>query len=449
MPETSRSPLALAALATVAIPGMDVIATRPPRNPGADFDVVGVLDSARRRWIVRAPRRASAGAALEAEVALLGVLGAAVDSGALRFDVPRPAGFAPLPEGGRAMVYPELLGQPLAVDRLAHGPGLAAQVGRAIASLHEIDGATLAEVGLPAYDADSYRRRRLAEVDEAAATGYVPAALLRRWEHALEDVALWRFRATPVHGDLAAEHVLVADDAVTGVLDWSDARVADPADDLAWLLSSAPEESLDSILEAYALARTETADEHLADRAVLAGELAVVRWLMHGVRVRDGQVVDEAITMLSQLADDVADAGPIGRTEPVMADWSNESSESEDEDGADEYPANHEYDADDEPGTDEYRAGHEPVTDEHASGPERSHRPGVLTGDDNETADHPELRRLRESAASPAEHPEDHAGETPAADAHALTGEEIRVGQDRPFRRGDDETPTAQLPPLT
>ncbi|WP_231064463.1 phosphotransferase [Ruania halotolerans] len=423
MPETTRSPLALAALATVAIPGLDVIATRPPRNPGADFDVVGVLDAARRRWIVRAPRRAAAGASLEAEVALLTVLGAAVDAGQLRFDVPRPAGFAPLPEGGRAMVYPELLGQPLDVDQLAHGPGLAAQVGRSIASLHEIDPAVLTDAGLPAYDADSYRRRRLSEVDEAAATGYVPAALLRRWEHALEDVALWRFRATPVHGDLAAEHVLVADGEVTAILDWSDARVADPADDLAWLLSTAPEAALDSILEAYALARTESADEHLADRALLAGELAVVRWLMHGVRIRDGQVVDEAIEMLSQLENDVAGEGPIGRVEPVVTDWVDDTAEDQvDEEISavdEESPEREDTPAIDEGASSIHEVEDPRVThaDDVASG--RYHRAGALTGDDDETADHPELLILREPAA----------GTSP--------------------RRGDDETPTAQLPPVT
>ncbi|WP_231054876.1 macrolide 2'-phosphotransferase [Ruania suaedae] len=427
MSETPRSPLALAALATVAIPGLDVVATRPPRSPGADFDVVGVLDASRRRWIVRAPRRASAGAALEAEVALLAQLATAVDGAALSFDVPRPAGFAPLPEGGRAMVYPQLRGAPLEVSRLRPGPGLAAQVARAIASLHELDPSIVGEAGLPVYDAETYRRRRLAEVDEAARTGYVPAGLLRRWEHALENVTLWRFRATPVHGDLAAEHVLVAEDEVTAILDWSDARVADPADDLAWLLASAPEDALDSILEAYSLARTERGDDHLADRAVLAGELALVRWLMYGVRTRAGQVIDEAIEMLRQLDEDVADTPPIGHVEPVLSEpdpqqYEDEilewNSDGEDVEGSDTDPGDETGETGEEASptdTDES----EGTDDAHPTG---SHRVGSLVGDDNETGDLSELRSLRRA---------DHEGQ-----------------EQRP-RRGDDETPTVQLPPLT
>src|SRR5699024_4959316 len=181
VPETTRSPLALAALATAAIPGLDVIAALPPRVPGADFDVAAVLDSERNRWVVRAPRTAAAGAAMEGEIAVLHHLGQAADDGRLGFQVPRPAGFAALPEGGRAMIYPELVGSPLRVDDIGPGPGLAAEVGRALARLHELDTLVVADAGLPTYDADTYRRRRLNELDEAARTGHVPASLLRRW----------------------------------------------------------------------------------------------------------------------------------------------------------------------------------------------------------------------------------------------------------------------------
>ena len=37
-----------------------------------------------------------------------------------------------------------------------------------------------------------------------------------------------------VHGDLGPEHIRVLGDAVTGVIDWGDCRVGDPALDLAW-----------------------------------------------------------------------------------------------------------------------------------------------------------------------------------------------------------------------
>lgn len=318
MPEQPRTALALAALATVAKPGLDVVATQPPREPGADYDVVGIVDGDGRRWIVRSPRHDVAGAAMEGEVALLEQLADAVDDGLLPFDVPRPAGFAPLPEGGRAMLYPELVGRPLDLAALTPGSALLRALARAIAAVHELPGAVVRTAGLPDYDAEGYRQRRLAEVDQAARTGHLPQRLLRRWEHALEDVSLWRFAATPVHGDLAAEHVVVDGDAVVGVVDWSEARVADPADDLAWLLAATTPEAADALMAHYADAREGAVDDAFDARATLAGELAVARWLMHGVRIRSDEVIEDAIDMLRDLDDAVADASPIGHVEPVV-----------------------------------------------------------------------------------------------------------------------------------
>lgn len=297
----SRSPLALAALATVAIPGLDAVDVFRPAPPGADFDVAVVIDSSRRRWVIRSPVRPAAGAALEAEVALLEQVATQVDAGRLPFAVPRPIGFAHLPEGGRAVVHAELVGRPLRLESLVPGPGLAASLGRALAALHQLPVDLVEQVGLPTYDAAAYRERRLSEVDEAARTGKVPPTLLRRWEALLEDVAMWRFQPTVVHGDLSAEHVLTDGRAVTALLGWGDAKVADPADDLAWLLVAAPQDAVESVMEAYHLGRTELTDPHLADRALLAGELALARWLLYGVRTGDREVIADAVQMLDEL----------------------------------------------------------------------------------------------------------------------------------------------------
>ncbi|WP_225753151.1 phosphotransferase [Actinotalea sp. Marseille-Q4924] len=312
-----RSPLALAALATVAVPGLDAFDVRPAGQTGGDVDAAVVLGADGRRWVVRAPRSAGAGAALEAESTLLRSLVDHVDAGRLPFEVPRPTGFVHLPEGGRAMVHPLLPGRPLSLELLGPGPGLAADVGRAIAALHQLPASTVEDAGLPVYEAEAYRRRRLSEVDEAARTGRVPGGLLRRWERALEDVAVWRFQPTVVHGDLSSEHVLCRGERLTAVLGWSEAKVADPADDLAWLLVAAPQEAVDPILEAYNLHRTELRDRHLADRALLAGELALARWLLHGVHTDDAEVVDDATAMLVELDEQTTLEGAA----PVATGW--------------------------------------------------------------------------------------------------------------------------------
>ena len=199
-----RSPLYLAALASAAVPGLDPASVEAlPSEPGQLFDVAFVQDSQHRRWVVRAPRTQAAGAQMDVTVALLGLL-----ARRLPFAVPTPKGFAQLKEGGRAAVYPYLPGQNISFEALPPGPGLAAELGRTIAHLHNADHQIFDEAGLPAYDPDTYRTRRLAELDRAAATGHVPTALLARWERSLEDVSLWRFAPTPTHGDLTGDQVL-------------------------------------------------------------------------------------------------------------------------------------------------------------------------------------------------------------------------------------------------
>jgi aminoglycoside phosphotransferase (APT) family kinase protein len=296
----ARSNLTLAALASVAVPGLDPVAVGAPQVDGMDFDVAVVDDSRGRRWVVRVPRRTTASAMVDLETRLLPRLAAAVP-----FAVPQPAGHCALPDGGRGLVYPYLPGAPLHPGELRPGTGLAPELGRALARLHDVPPEIFDEAGAPTYTAEEYRQRRLSDVDRAAATGHVPATLLARWESALEQVSHWRFAATPVHGDLAAEHVLVDDGRVSGIIDWGEARVADPADDLAWVAVGADSDALDAVLESYAMARSEQPDRHLLDRAQLAGELAFARWLLGGVAADDTAVVDQASAALAELAERV------------------------------------------------------------------------------------------------------------------------------------------------
>src|SRR5450756_2923310 len=56
--------------------------------------------------------------------------------------------------------------------------------------------------------------------------------------------------------------------------------------------------------------RSELRDPHLADRALLAGELALARWLLHGVRFEDEAIVEDATAMLVELAEHTAEPAP-------------------------------------------------------------------------------------------------------------------------------------------
>lgn len=222
---------------------------------GRGLDHVALLvggDTVVRVALERDP--AARAAAVRREAALLAAVAAAVP-GVLPVAVPFPAYTSPL-EGVTA--HPLLPGSPLADadtgtrTRVAEATG--ALLGRLMALL----------AGL------TPRVRELAGVD-----GDPPAAWLAearavhpRLEPAVPEAhraAVRAFLEAPppppaphrhlvfCHDDLGAEHVLVdAEGTVTGVIDWSDAVVADPAGDLGRILRDLGPRALDAALAAFA-----------------------------------------------------------------------------------------------------------------------------------------------------------------------------------------------------
>lgn len=304
-----RTPSFLAALASAAVPGLDPVSVEALASlPHHAFDVAFVQDRESRRWVVRVPRTVAAGAQMDQVEPLLALLGRR-----LPFAVPAARGYVALPEGGRAAVYPYLPGHNLDFAELPPGPGIAAELGRAIAAVHNTDPALVDEAGLPTYDADEYRTRRLSQLDRAAESGLVPTTLLNRWEAALEDVTLWRFAATPIHGSMSGEHVLAVfgddSDSSTGriraMTGWERAKVADPADDFAHLVADADPQALDTVVEAYSHARVERPDLNLLVRARLVRELDLLAELTTAMTQADKGAVDVLTTALRRLDDDV------------------------------------------------------------------------------------------------------------------------------------------------
>ncbi|GAB6901432.1 phosphotransferase [Kineosporia succinea] len=298
----SRSALALAAMASAAISGLEPMRTQTLDATADDVDTALIEDNLSRHWVVRAPRNDVAGMRLDAESQLVAQL-----RSWLPFGMPEAEGVAPLRNGGRAIVHRQLPGRPVRPLELLHRPALAASYGEAIAAIHDLPPRLVEEAGLPVYTAEEYRFRRLAELDRVAATGLTPVRLLTRWEHAVEEVGAWRFIPCVVHGDLAGDNVLADGEKVTGVMEWSETRVADPADDLAWVSIGATEPAMRPVLEAYTAARSEPVDVDLARRARLSGEFAIARWLLHGVHTDDAAIVDDAVQMLADLEAGVGD----------------------------------------------------------------------------------------------------------------------------------------------
>ncbi|MFY1699711.1 MULTISPECIES: phosphotransferase family protein [unclassified Solwaraspora] len=104
------------------------------------------------------------------------------------------------------------------------------------------------------------------------------------------------------HNDLGIEHVLVDPDtgAVTGVIDWSDAALVDPAADFGLIYRDLGPEALDAAMGSYRAAGA-GAGAGLRRRAEFHGRCRVFEDLAYGVRTGRDRYVDTSLTALAWL----------------------------------------------------------------------------------------------------------------------------------------------------
>ena len=299
----ARTSLTLAALATAAVADLDVRRVGPHGSFGTgDFDAARLSGRLDEQWIIRVPRTQRAEAQQSADLVAIRALSAGVRS-RLAFSVPTYRGQAPIAET-RAIVYDYVDGTPLSVSDVLAGTGLPSAVGAAVAAIHSLPTSFVTDAGLTSHTPFEAMRSSASIVDRAAATGLLPAALLERWETAIQDSLLWQFQPTVVNGALEADSILVSGDTISGVIGWHDLQVADPARDLAWVLGAPTADSVDAVFEAYNVARG-TSDRQLRHRATLYHELDLAKYLLHGTHTKNTEVVDDSVAMMSRLVDSV------------------------------------------------------------------------------------------------------------------------------------------------
>jgi macrolide phosphotransferase len=327
----AKSPLILAALAKDAVRHLDFVQVKS-LNAGADgaFDTALLTATTGEHYVVRIANTQSAGTEQEVELQALRALGTEGRS-AMPFNITSLIGETKDDKGARALIFDFVYGSPIDVGSVSGESELARSIGLAIAAIHKLPLTVVENAHLPEFQPEDILRARTAELDRFAATGKVPSALLSRWESVLEDASLFRFQPTVVHGALNGDTMLEEDSrTVVGVLAWSSLKISDPAEDLSWILGSENDPFAEAVLAAYSANRPGV-DASIRQRAVLYSEFERARWLMHGVNKGDQSIIDDAVDMLTTLADDV-EAGVIGRliaapisvaiAEPIIAEVS-------------------------------------------------------------------------------------------------------------------------------
>jgi aminoglycoside phosphotransferase (APT) family kinase protein len=184
-------------------------------------------------------------------------------------------------------------------QRLAHAPVVAAALGTFLAALHAAPLEQMAQlVGSDEVPMGEWRDE--ATADYTAVISAIPAG--RRG-------SVEAFLAAPPpedggtqvlsHNDLGIEHVLVvpATGAVTGVIDWSDAALTDPARDFGLLYRDLGPAALTAALASYRAGDTAA----LRKRAAFYARCGLLEDLAYGTQAGISAYTDKSLTALQWL----------------------------------------------------------------------------------------------------------------------------------------------------
>jgi aminoglycoside phosphotransferase (APT) family kinase protein len=224
-------------------------------------------------WIFRFPPRPETEAALRKEAALLPELAPALP-------VPVPEPEIVVQNGAFFVGHRKLDGRPLHAGRTA----VAQRLGAFLSALHAFPVARAAQLSVPVLDPIEHERQFAQRCEQLVfplldrAERESARAMFEEFFALASNLA---FETVLIHADLGPEHILCRDDDVSGVIDWSDARVADPALDLAWLLHGLGEPFAETVLEHYAGSRA--GDDRLRDRALFYHRLGPWHEVLYGL----------------------------------------------------------------------------------------------------------------------------------------------------------------------
>lgn len=215
-------------------PEIDIQTCKPHLN-GWDSLVLEVNDS----LIFRFPRpgRPDVEAQLAKEIALLPELERTLPLPIPRFE------YIGASASGRFVGYRKLPGVELRGDNLAagHSKQIAQQLAAFITCLHRFPVQRAVQLGLRAVSPAAWRQRYQTLYEEMGAQVFplleasAQARAAALWEDFLTSETSVAFRPALIHRDLNDDHILYdpARAAITGIIDWGDVSIGDPAMDFA------------------------------------------------------------------------------------------------------------------------------------------------------------------------------------------------------------------------
>ncbi len=294
-------PIAIAALAAEHGLSVDPASIRF-NEIGLDFRVGFAAAADGSAWVLRLPRRPDVVPKAQLERRIL--------------DLVRPHLPVAVPDwqifSDRLIAYPLLAGEPgLTFDPQTYEvtwhfdqttPLFPQTLAPAIATLHAIDIAAARAAGLPVFTPAEVRAKWRADLDQVQTRFEIPLGQWTIWQDWLADDSYWPDFSVPIHGDLYVGHVMVEPDGrAIGILDWTEARVGDPAMDLVGHLKAFDEAALLTLIEHYAAAGGRTWPR-LLEHCHMLHSAAPVAYAIFALISGDADHHAAAQTQLSALA---------------------------------------------------------------------------------------------------------------------------------------------------
>lgn len=245
---------------------------------GLDYRVAFVSTLDGTDWVLRVPRRPDVAAKLADERRILDFIGPRLEVAVPKWEVCTEELIAYRRLPGRPGLTIDAGGQPIWHFDPA-SPEFAAALGRLIAALQAVDAEAAGKSGVPVISAALVRAEWRANLERVEAEFSIAPSLRERWGRWLDDDALWPPHTAFTHGELYAAHVLVdTPGKIVGVLDWTTAKVADPAIDFTYQHMMGPA-AFEATVAAY-LEAGGREHPHLAERCKA---LAAAAPLSYGV----------------------------------------------------------------------------------------------------------------------------------------------------------------------
>lgn len=222
---------------------------------GLDFQVVFALDESGVDWVLRLPRREDVMPRTKVEKQALDLVNQYVKY----FQAPNWIIYT-----DELIAYKKLDGVPAGtidhnignyvweIDINNVPPSFHMSLGRVLAELHSIPNDKAAEFGLIVQTPEEARKSMKQRMNDIKTKFGVGEKLWNRWQSWVNDDEMWPKKTGLIHGDVHAGHTMIDEEAnVTGLIDWTEAKVTDISNDFVFNYKAFGEEGLEALIIAY------------------------------------------------------------------------------------------------------------------------------------------------------------------------------------------------------